>query len=164
MLQRLFALGGLMLAACFASTVSAAEAAPDWQLQRLGGDQTMALSALRGQVVLVDFWASWCVPCRGSMAALQTLQQEFADQAVRIVPISVDADEQDAQDFLSKYGAGLVSLHDPEGEVAEAYDLLGMPSSFVIGPSGELLLRHEGYRAGDEDLWRDTIKKALPGS
>lgn len=147
----------LLVVAAHAATPSAQE----WQLPRLNSDGQLALSELRGEVVLLDFWASWCVPCRGSMAALQTLQKEYAGRGVRIVPISVDADAQDARKFLEQYGRGLSSLHDPDGEVAEAYDLLGMPSSFVIGPQGQLLLRHEGYRAGDEDSWRAAINKAL---
>lgn len=160
MLRHLAALCSLLLTT---TLVLAAPPAPEWQLARLNSDQEVALSALRGDVVLLDFWASWCVPCRGSMAALQVLQQEFAGQPVRIVPISVDADAQDARDFLAKHGQGLISLHDPDGEVAEAYDLLGMPSSFVIGRDGQLLLRHEGYRAGDEKVWRDAIQQALQG-
>ncbi len=159
--QRVFAVfSSFILFAGFAA--HAASASPDdWQLPRLDSDEQVALSTLRGEVVLLDFWASWCVPCRGSMAALQKLQQEYAGRRVRILPISVDADAGDAREFLARYGRGLRSLHDPDGEVAEAYDLLGMPSSFVIGPTGQVLLRHEGYRAGDEESWRAAINKAL---
>ena len=117
MLRHLAALCSLLLTT---TLVLAAPPAPEWQLARLNSDQEVALSALRGDVVLLDFWASWCVPCRSSMAALQVLQQEFAGQPVRIVPISVDVDAQYARDFLAKYGQGLISLHDPDGEVAVA--------------------------------------------
>ncbi|ORE89430.1 hypothetical protein ATO7_06105 [Oceanococcus atlanticus] len=160
MFRRFVALCALVFAG---TLVHASDAAPAWQLDQLNSDEPMRLHDLRGEVVLLDFWASWCVPCRASMAALLDLKREFAEQPVRIVPISVDADAQDARDFLAKYGPGLISLHDPDGEVADAYDLLGMPSSFVIGRDGQLLLRHEGYRAGDEEAWREAIQQALQG-
>lgn len=137
-----------------------AEAAPDWQLQTLNGE-SIGLSDFRGEVVLVDFWASWCVPCRGSMGALEALQEEFAGRKVRILPISVDEDLADAQGFLRRYGPNLGSAHDPQGKVAAAYKLLGMPSSFVIDQQGRLILRHEGYRKGDADVWRQTISSLL---
>lgn len=144
--------------------VAKADVAPDFELRAVGSDNTVKLSELQGQIVLLDFWASWCVPCRASMAVLQTLQTEYAGKPVRIVPISVDEDSADAAAFLKKYGPELHSLQDPEGGVAEAYDLLGMPSSFVIDADGQLAMRHEGYRAGDEQKWRDAIDALLSAS
>ena len=137
-----------------------AETAPDWQLPGLDGG-SLGLGELRGQIVLLDFWASWCVPCRLSLPALRQLQKDYAQQPVRIVTISVDEDRTAARDFLQRYGQGLTALHDPDGQVAEAYDLLGMPSSFIIGPQGQIQWQHAGYRKGDEDAWRDQIEHLL---
>lgn len=137
-----------------------AAAAPDWEARALDGG-SIGLAEFRGQVVLVDFWASWCVPCRASMRALGQLKSEFAGQAVRIVPISVDEEAEDARAFLARYGPELRSAHDPQGQIAQAYDLLGMPSSFVIDQRGELVLRHEGFRKGDENVWREEIRRLL---
>ncbi len=135
--------------------------APDWQLPRLDGG-SLGLAELRGQVVLIDFWASWCVPCRLSLPALRALQQDYAGQGLRVVTISVDEDRAAAQRFQQRYGADLVALHDADGRVAAAYGLIGMPSSFIIDPQGQLVLRHEGFRKGEEDVWRKEIRRLLP--
>lgn len=135
--------------------------APDWQLPRLDGG-SLGLGELRGEVVLIDFWASWCVPCRLSLPALRALQQEFAGQRLKVVTISVDEDKAAARRFHERYGADLVGLHDADGRVAAAYRLIGMPSSFIIDPQGQLVLRHEGFRKGEEDVWRKEIRRLLP--
>ena len=137
-----------------------AERAPDWRLPDLDGG-FIALAEADGEVVLIDFWASWCVPCRGSMAALTVLAEEFADAPVRILPISVDAEAEDARGFLRRYGPQLASAHDPDGVVAEAYGLIGMPTSFIVDGKGNVALRHEGFRKGDEDVWRKEIRRLL---
>lgn len=137
-----------------------ARTAPDWQLPGLDGPD-IDLSQLRGQVVLLDFWASWCVPCRTSMPALKAIRQEFAGQDLRVISISVDEDARAALNFLRRYGEGVRAAHDPEGRVAQAYDLLGMPSSFIIDQQGMISLRHEGFRKGDEDVWRKEIRRLL---
>lgn len=151
----------LFAAALLATLPGWAQPAPDWRLPTLEDGQVQSLQQFRGQIVVLDFWASWCVPCRPAMAALSQLQKDYANKPVRVVPVSVDEYAEDAQDFVARYGATLNSLHDPDGEVAEAYDLLGMPSSFVIAPNGEIALRHEGFREGDEALWRKTIDRLL---
>ncbi|MGJ8670489.1 MAG: TlpA family protein disulfide reductase [Oceanococcus sp.] len=143
------------------SAQALADVAPPWQLPGLNDNKPVSLQQLQGQIVVMDFWASWCVPCRPAMKALSQLQLEYADAPVRFVPISVDEDADDAKDFIERYGPSLHSLHDQEGQVAESYDLLGMPSSFIVGPDGELVLSHQGFRKGDEALWRNTIDELL---
>ncbi len=155
-----------LLCGCWTSTLIAASPsavgpAPDWQLPRLDGG-SLGLSELRGQVVLIDFWASWCVPCRLSLPALRDLQAEFAGQRLVVVTISVDEGKDPARRFHARYGADLIALHDADGRVAAAYRLIGMPSSFIIDPQGQLVLRHEGFRKGDEHVWRKEIRRLLP--
>ena len=156
MTRKIILLLGLIL-----SSLSWAETAPSWQLQRLDKSDTLSLEQLQGQIVLVDFWASWCVPCRPAMQALSQLQADYAEAPVKIVPISVDEDVRDAQRFVQRYGPSLISLHDPDGQIAEAYKLIGMPSSFVIAPDGQIALRHHGYRQGDDAQWRQAIDDLL---
>lgn len=95
------------------------------------------------------------------MPALQSLAREFSAFPLRIVSISVDENRIEAQKFLQRYGQGITALHDADGQVAEAYGLLGMPSSFLIDPQGRLTMRHEGFRKGDESVWRHEILRLL---
>ncbi len=119
------------------------------------------LADYRGEVVYLDFWASWCVPCHESFPWMAELQQAHARDGLRVVTISVDTQREDAEDFLAKHASALAVFHDPEGDLASRYDLAGMPSSFIIGRDGRVLYAHSGFRDKDIAELEHAIDEAL---
>ena len=128
------------------------ERAADFTLKDLAG-KSVKLSELRGSVVVLDFWASWCVPCKKELPALDALQKKYRDAGKKVVVLAViiDKDRANAEKFLkSAKVSELRVLLDKEGAVAGQYDLPTMPTSFVIDTKGIVRHVHAGYRAGDE--------------
>jgi len=117
--------------------------APAFSLPTRNGP--VALDSLRGRVVLVDFWASWCGPCRKSFPWLSTIHQHYASKGLTIVAINLDKERERASDFLERFPAPFTVAFDPAGGTAEAYQVSSMPSSFVIGRTGEILYAHAGF-------------------
>ena len=118
-------------------------AAPTFTLPTRTG--SVSLDSLRGRVVYVDFWASWCAPCRRSFPWLDSLAVRYADRGLTIVAINLDKDRRAADAFLEEFPAGFIVAFDPAGRTAEAYRVPAMPSSFLIGPTGALLSSHSGF-------------------
>lgn len=111
-----------------------------------GAADEFDLSRHRGKVVLVDFWASWCEPCRHSFPWLNEMQGRYADRGLVVIGVNVDRVQADAAAFLSKVPAAFPIVYDPSGALASRYEVPGMPSSFVFGPGGEIVARHIGFR------------------
>jgi len=110
--------------------------------------EALDLAPYRGKIVVVDFWASWCAPCRQSFPWLNTLQQRYGAEGLVIVGVNVDRERAQADRFLREVPAEFSIIYDPAGTLAEKYELMGMPSSFVFGPNGELLSTHIGFKNG----------------
>ena len=106
----------------------------------------LALEGLRGKVVLLDFWASWCEPCRHSFPWLNAMQAKYADRGLVIIGVNVDREQAAAERFLRDVPATFRIVYDPAGTLATRYDVPGMPSSFVIGRDGAIVGRHIGFR------------------
>jgi thiol-disulfide isomerase/thioredoxin len=104
------------------------------------------LAHYRGQVVVVDFWASWCKPCRQSIPWLNELRTKYAGQGLVIVGVNVDANRADAEKFQRDIPIGFEVLYDPEGKMAESFGLQGMPTTFVFDRDGKLVHTLLGYR------------------
>jgi thiol-disulfide isomerase/thioredoxin len=147
------AISALILAlAMFASATTAAEVsapAPAFSLPQLQTRNSVALQEQRGRVVLLDFWASWCAPCRESLPQYAKLREEFARDDFEVIAVSLDENIDDALDFLKQYPLDYLVLHDPEGTVASAYALKGMPSSYLIDRNGVLRSQHVGFQMKD---------------
>lgn len=111
-----------------------------------GGEPALDLEAYRGKVVYLDFWASWCAPCRKSFPWMNTMQAMYGAQGLVIIGVNVDANAQDAQAFLAQTPADFPIVYDPNGKLAEAYGLMGMPSSFLIDRNGKVVANHVGFR------------------
>ena len=144
---RLSALLLLSLAlAASASGASAATArlAPTFRLPTRSGG-TVALDSLGAKVVLLDFWASWCEPCRKSFPWLATLQQRYGTKGLVIVAINLDKRRDAAEAFLEQYPAPFVVAFDPAGKTAEAFRVAAMPTSFVVGKDRAILAAHAGF-------------------
>ena len=141
--------------------VSEGDLAPDFRLPVLGSDSTRSLSATHGKVRYIDFWASWCPPCRVSMPEIVALQEELGGERFEVISVNVDEQVGDAMRFLSRHPVNFDSLSDPQGLTAEAYALLGMPSSFVLDPEGRVTLVHVGFKRGDMKAIRVHIVELL---
>jgi len=139
------------------STVSGA--APDLPLSTDQGK--LKLSELRGQVIYLDFWASWCTPCRKSFPWMNQLQKKYASKGLRIVAVNVDSDIKLAREFLAENSVEFTIAFDPEGKVASAYDVRAMPSSYLIDRQGNIHSSHVGFREKDTGAMEAQIKKLL---
>ena len=136
--------------ACLALTAAAGDA----------GDP-LDLAQLRGKVVLVDFWASWCEPCRHSFPWLNEMQAKYADRGLVVIGVNVDRERGDADRFLRDVPAQFRVVYDPAGTLASRYDLPGMPVSYVIGPKGDVIARHIGFRTGLREQREAEVQKLL---
>ncbi len=119
------------------------------------------LADLRGKVVYVDFWASWCGPCRKSFPWMNGLQQRHGGAGLQVVAINVDEKREDAAAFLATVPASFTIAYDPAGATPKAYGVKGMPSSALVGRDGQLLWMHTGFNAADRDTLEERIRTAL---
>jgi len=117
--------------------------APDFRLTTLGGD-SLALADLRGEVVVLNFWASWCLPCREEHPVLERLAADYAGSGVRLIGIVYEDTPENARRFLRRYGGGWPSLIDPESRVAIDYGVYGPPETFFLGRSGTIARKQIG--------------------
>jgi cytochrome c biogenesis protein CcmG/thiol:disulfide interchange protein DsbE len=136
--------------ACFALTAAAAD----------GGD-ALDLAHYRGKIVVVDFWASWCEPCRHSFPWLNAMQAKYAARGLVIIGVNVDRERAAADRFLRDVPANFQILYDPAGTLATRYDVPGMPTSFVIGPDGDIVGRHVGFKNGLREEREAELQKLL---
>jgi peroxiredoxin len=106
---------------------------------------TVSLDSLRGRVVLIDFWASWCMPCRSSFAWMKSMYQTYGPRGLSIVAIDLDKDRHAADAFLEQAAPPFTVAFDPAGRTATAYRVKAMPTSFLVGPKGTIVHTHSGF-------------------
>lgn len=121
----------------------------------------LKLSDLKGKVVYVDFWASWCKPCRKSFPWMNNLQKQFAKQGLKIIAVNVDKDQSLVEKFLKMYPADFTVAYDPDGSLASKLKVKGMPSSFIFDRNGKLITSHVGFRKKDINMLEDKIKTVI---
>jgi len=119
------------------------EAIPAFKLAGVGS--TIESDSLRGRVLYVDFWASWCEPCRRSFPWLAHLHEQYGDKGLMVVAINLDQERRAADAFLGKNPAPFHIAFDPQGKTAGAFHVEVMPTSFLIGRDGRVLERHTGF-------------------
>lgn len=139
---------GLALAALLAGALPASAAvpgsvAPEFTLEGRAGP--VSLAAYKGKYVYLDFWASWCGPCKRSFPWMGELQKRYGGAGLQVVAVNVDTSRSDARQFLAENTADFVVAFDPAGAVARQYAIKGMPSSVLIGPDGKVLQVHAGF-------------------
>jgi thiol-disulfide isomerase/thioredoxin len=117
--------------------------------------------SLSGRVVYLDFWASWCAPCRSSFPWMKSLQAKYGKQGLQVVTIDVDTDPAAGRKFLSEMQASLPVINDPKGKVAKQYQLAAMPTSFIYGRDGKLRFRHEGFNPKESAALEAKIASLL---
>lgn len=130
-------------------------AAPNFAISHAQLPQTVA--ALKGQVVYLDFWASWCKPCRKSFPWMNQMQQKYAGQGLQVIAINLDAEEALAKAFLEKVPAQIPIIYDPQGKIASDYQLVGMPSSYLIDKEGKIRFSHKGFFSQSKDLYEQEL-------
>ena len=151
-------LGFLFGALFFSFSAHAVEPAPNFKLPSFKSD--VSLSSYRGKVVYVDFWASWCEPCRKSFPWMSDVQQRFGND-LKVIAINLDQERAPAIEFLKKLDPKFTIAFDPSGKVAEAYKVKGMPSSYLIDQRGRIVKAHVGFRAPDKSELEKEIETLI---
>ena len=141
------------------NSYAALNQAPDINLPCIDG--SVNLAELKGKVVYLDFWASWCEPCKKSFPWLHDIKQRFAEKGFEVVAVNLDKDRKLADEFLKVMDVNFVVAFDESGEVASNYKLKGMPSSYLIGRDGKLYASHIGFREKDKNKLEQAIKELL---
>jgi cytochrome c biogenesis protein CcmG/thiol:disulfide interchange protein DsbE len=119
------------------------------------------LDQFRGRVVYLDFWASWCAPCRQSFPWMQTMKNTYEAQGLTILTVNLDADRADADKFLAQFKPTFDVRFDPAGVLAESYRVKGMPSSVLIDRHGLPRLTRVGFRPVDAAVYEAQIRELL---
>jgi peroxiredoxin len=139
---------------------ASASMAPSFTLPSRSGD-TVSLAQLKGKVVMLNFWASWCGPCRQEMPLLDQMHKRYSALGFTLVGVNVDANSKDAEDWLSKTPVSFPVLFDRESKVSKMYDVSAMPSTVFIDRQGNVRYLHRGYKAGDEGEYLNQIRALL---
>lgn len=134
-------------------------AAPEFNLKN--DTQAVELSAYRGKVIYIDFWASWCRPCKRSFPWMAEMKSKYADQSFEIIAINLDDDKTLAQAFLNTQKINFQIAYDPDQVVAKRYAVDGMPSSYLIDSNGKLRVRYTGFWNRSKDDKEKAIVKLL---
>jgi cytochrome c biogenesis protein CcmG, thiol:disulfide interchange protein DsbE len=121
----------------------------------------MDLDSLRGHVVYLDLWASWCAPCRQSFPWMQVMKQTYERQGLSVIAINLDHDRTDAERFLQRYHPDFVVQFDPQGTFAERFQVAGMPTSVLIDRHGITRFRHIGFRPVDREAYEQEVRALL---
>lgn len=119
------------------------------------------LSEEVGNIVIVNFWASWCGPCREELPAFESLYQEYADLGVTVYGVNVDDDPEKANVLLKDIDVSFPVLFDTNGDVSKLYDVSAMPTTVMVDRDGITRLIHKGYKSGDEKRYEQAIKALL---
>ncbi len=142
---------------CLPLDVLAAPASPFSLKDYRSPTQTVSLSEFKGKVVYLDFWASWCKPCRSSFPWMNEMHNKYANKGLEVISINLDEQMQSVAKFLHSYPASFRVLLDPEGNVASDYQLVGMPSSYLIDRQGQLRKTHTGFFLKKTDAYEQEI-------
>lgn len=122
---------------------------------------TLDLASLRGRVVYLDFWASWCAPCRQSFPWMQIMKSNYEAQGLEIIAVNLDRNRADADKFLKQFHPTFDLHFDPQGELADLYKVQGMPSSMLIDRHGVTRFIHVGFRPIDGPIYEAQLRELL---
>lgn len=125
------------------------------------GDAPIALDQYKGKVVVVDFWASWCVPCRRSFPWLDEMQSKYRAQGLVVIAVNMDAEPREAEAFLQEFPVSFRIVRDTDGSLARSFDVVAMPSSYVIDRNGNIVARHLGFKTARLGEYERVLLAAL---
>ena len=146
--------------ASLASTITPGAAAPAFQLPS-SANTPLALSDLKGQVVLINFWASWCGPCRQEMPVLDQLYRKYKAAGFTLLGVNVEPKSADALGFLKGTPVTFPILFDSDSQVSKLYEVSGMPSTVILDRTGKVRYIHHGYKPGEESEYLDQIRSLM---
>lgn len=159
--RKLLALAAFALLGTPVWAVDAGQGAPAFALP--GQTGTLSLSTYKGKTVYLDFWASWCGPCKQSFPWMNDMQARYEAKGLQVLAINLDQKPEDAQAFLQANPARFAVAFDPAGKVPKAYAIKGMPTSVLIGPDGKVLMVHSGFKQEQAGELEQHIQQALAG-
>ena len=134
--------------------------APDFTLESRSGEN-LRLEDHRGEVVMLNFWASWCGPCRQEMPLMDELYSQYKDLGFTILAVNVDENREEAHRFLDKVPVNYPILYDPESSVSDLYEVQAMPTTVMIDRNGNARYLHYGYQPGYEDDYEQQIRELV---
>ena len=138
----------------------AAAPAPAFTLASRAG-QDVSLAQYKGQVVMLNFWASWCGPCRQEMPLLESIYKKYNKMGFTMIGVNVEPDSNAANEWLKATPVSFPILYDRDSKVSKLYDVGGMPSTVIIDRTGKLRALHRGYKPGDENEYLDSIRTLI---
>ena len=131
--------------------------APPFTLAARSG-ANISLAQYKGQVVMINFWASWCGPCRQEMPLLDSIYKQYHRMGFTMIGVNVEPDSNAANQWLKDTPVSFPILYDKESKVSKMYDVAGMPSTVIIDRAGKVRALHRGYKPGDENGYLDSIR------
>jgi peroxiredoxin len=134
--------------------------APQFTLGARGGS-AVSLAQYKGQVVMLNFWASWCGPCRQEMPLLENIYKKYSKLGFTLIGVNVEPDSKAADEWLKQTPVSFPVLYDTESKVSALYDVAGMPSTVIIDRKGNVRMLHRGYKPGDENEYLDSIRTLI---
>ena len=156
-----FRAAAIVSTAIVSSLVGASSAiAPSFSLPSRSGD-SVSLEQLKGQVVMLNFWASWCGPCRQEMPLLDQMHKRYSSLGFTLLGVNVEANTKDAERWLTETPVSFPVLFDKESKVSKLYDVNAMPSTVFIDRKGNVRYLHRGYKPGDESEYLNQIRALL---
>jgi peroxiredoxin len=140
--------------------VSLDQVAPDFTLRSLSGEN-LRLQEYRGKVVLINFWASWCGPCRQEMPILDRIHKRYAPAGFTVLGVNVEGELDKARKIADRLDVSFPLLFDDGQQVSEDYALKSMPYTVLVDRDGQVRFIHHGYKPGDENKYIDRLKTLL---
>jgi peroxiredoxin len=131
--------------------------APAFTLGSSAGSN-VSLAQYKGQVVMLNFWASWCGPCRQEMPLLESIYKKYNRMGFTLIGVNVEPDSNAANQWLKQTPVSFPILYDKDSKVSKMYDVAGMPSTVIIDRTGKVRVLHRGYKPGDENEYLDSIR------
>lgn len=159
MLHKFFTLALVSVISVSSLAIEAGQSAPDIQLP--GRTGIVKLSELKGKTVYLDFWASWCGPCKQSFPWMNEMQAKYGAKGLQVLAVNLDQKPEDAAGFLQQTKADFLIAMDPAGQSAQKYNVKGMPSSLLIGRDGKVTVVHTGFNAASKAELERAIVAAL---
>ena len=150
----------LSLAAAGPANAASAKPAPNFTLKSLTG-KNMKLSEMTGNVVLINFWASWCGPCREEMPLLNALHKKYEPLGFTVLGVNVEEQTDKARGFLKDFPVDFPVLLDNKNQVSQLYNVIAMPTTIVVDRDGNMRFIHKGYKPGDEEKYQKMVKKLV---
>jgi thiol-disulfide isomerase/thioredoxin len=158
--NRIAALAAALAISLPALAGSAGGPAPAFTLAGSSG-QAVSLAQYKGQVVMINFWASWCGPCRQEMPLLESIYKKYNKMGFTLLGVNVEPDSQAANEWLKATPVSFPILYDKDSKVSKLYDVAGMPCTVIIDRGGKLRVLHRGYKPGDENEYLDSIRSLI---